>query len=141
MVADQHPSAYRQCGAWRVYLRGLCRSPVLVGQKQGRPGALRLDGVCRELYRRVRSVGPAVCRVLAHAGNLSVQPADGHHIDGRISLLAVHHPGDADRGIVPRVELLFLAGDYLSYSRIRGEVPESLFLVYRYYWFAYLLSW
>ena len=49
----------------------------------------------------------------------------GITLDGRILVLAVHLASDAHRGALPRIELLFLARDHLSDSRLRRAVPEA----------------
>ena len=67
----------------------------------------------------------AFCRVLVDARDLSVQPADGHHPHGRISVLVVHSAGHADRRLVPGVELLFLARHHPSNTGIGDAVSEA----------------
>jgi hypothetical protein len=72
-------------------------------------GALRLDGLHRQLRRDHRVPAAPVRRLLAREGDLRVLADARAHHDGRGVLVAVHHPGRPDREPLPRRQLLPLA--------------------------------
>ncbi len=121
LVAGQHPSTDRQRRARRLYLRRLCRYSVsvragmpeerdhydwmgYVGNFIGVFGLLPLPfagyWLMREIYQYNQQMG-----ITLMGGFLSW-----------LFILAGH----VDRGAVPRLELLFLAGDHASDSRVRS---------------------
>ena len=67
LVAGEHSPFDCERRARRLHLWRLCRDSLFVGQEHGRARPLRLDGLCRELHRRIRSVAAPFCRLLAHA--------------------------------------------------------------------------
>src|SRR5207249_3364971 len=63
VVAGECAPVDRQRRAGGLHLRRLCRVEVSHGPEQGGTRPLRLDGVRRELHRRIRDVAAAVRRV------------------------------------------------------------------------------
>ena len=67
LVAGEYSSIDRQRRARRIYLRRLCRHSILIRHDAGRTRPLRLDGLRRQFYRRVRTASAALRRLLADA--------------------------------------------------------------------------
>ena len=55
VVAGEYSPIDCQRRARRIHLWGLCRHSILVRHDAGRTRPLRLDGLCRQFYRRLRS--------------------------------------------------------------------------------------
>ena len=101
--ADQHPPHHRQRRLRRLGGRGLRRLQVPAGAKTDEE---------RAHYDWMGYIGNfvAICAFLPlpFAGywlasrDLRLLPDPGHHHDGRRLLLALHHPGGADRQPLPR---------------------------------------
>ena len=60
----------------------------------------------------------SVCRLLAHAGGLSIQPTNGHYPHGRILGMALYSAGHADR-------VFFLGANYYFWMGITYRIPGS----------------
>ncbi|NIP66377.1 MAG: hypothetical protein GTN96_18610, partial [Gammaproteobacteria bacterium] len=113
---------HRQRRLRRVDRRRLRRVQVPHGPKRRGARALRLDGLHRQLRGDQRVPAAAVRRLLAGQRDLRLLADAGPADDGRRLLLAVHHPGGADRQPVPGRQLLPVAGH--GPHRGRGALPE-----------------
>ena len=107
--ADQRPSIHRERRLRRIGRRRLRGLQVPPGGNRRGAGALRLDGIHRELRRDQRLPPAPVRRLLAREGDLRVLADARAHDDGRGLLVALHHPGGPDRKPLPRGQLLPLA--------------------------------
>ena len=109
--ADQRASRHRERRVRRIGRRGLRGLQVPeCGDRRG-AGALRLDGIHRELRRHHLLPPAALRRLLAREGDLRLLADARPDDDGRGVLVALHHPGGPHREPLPRGELLPLAGD------------------------------
>ena len=107
--ADQRAPRDSERRVRRIGRRRLRGLQVPAGRNRRRARPLRLDGLHRQLRRDQRVPAAAVRRLLARQGDLRVLADARPHDDGRRLLVAVHHPGGADRQSVPRRQLLPVA--------------------------------